>query len=617
MKNIYLTLIMLFVVASVAMAQTDDSQNYKVGKQVNNWDLGIHLGLSNSGTDTHSWGRHGASFTQSANFAYGLNLKYHLSDAFALRLNYFGSMIEGDDTNLPDGPCSDPNDEDRPENNCHLRRGWSYESPIHELSLDAEWEPLAGRRYSSYDNDEIEEGLRMGKFARNSDGRIMRVDSDGELRAIESFKRIISPYGTVGLAFAFTDPDIDFNGDLGPNLSARRQMDIEDFNNWNFQIPYGIGLRFDLSEKIYADVEFRSVVPITDWIDGMYNVTFSESDLNNNDSYQFGTVRLGFRLGSDPDTDGDGIKDKEDSCPFVPGDRSLNGCPDSDGDGVTDRLDSCPDVAGMAKFNGCPDSDGDGIVDSADRCPNTKGLSQYYGCPDTDGDGIIDGDDDCPTEAGLAKYNGCQPADRDQDGVIDDEDACPDTPGTMKGCPDSDGDGVADNDDRCPNVKGSVLGCPDSDGDGIMDSADKCPNQKGVASNNGCPERKIVTTTTPSAADISRINFAMRNIKFVTDSDAITGISSSRIDEAVAFANSYPGVRFMVAGYTDSRGDAEYNRRLSERRAKKVHDEMVKRGVDPLRLTFNGFGEESPIADNATSEGRAQNRRVEILLVNN
>lgn len=382
------------------------------------------------------------------------------------------------------------------------------------------------------------------------------------------------------------------------------------------QLPVGVGLRYDLSEKMFLDFELRAVVPTNDWLDGMYHVTASDDDRHGNDSYQFGNVRVGFRMGGTHDSDGDGVKDREDSCPMVPGLKYLDGCPDTDGDGLTDRLDSCPDVAGLAQYDGCPDTDGDGVVDNADNCPNVKGLSQYSGCPDTDGDGIIDEQDDCPTEAGLAKYNGCQPKDTDGDGFTDDEDKCPDVAGTLRGCPDSDDDGVADDNDKCPNEKGTALGCPDTDNDGIMDKLDKCPNTKGIAANNGCPERKVVNTK-PSTAEIEKINFSMRNIKFITDSDAVTDESSSKIDEAVIFANSYPGVVFLIAGYTDSVGDNAYNQRLSERRAKRVYDTMIKRGVDASRLRYAGFGEDNPIGANGTKEGRALNRRVEISVVGN
>lgn len=84
----------------------------------------------------------------------------------------------------------------------------------------------------------------------------------------------------------------------------------------------------------------------------------------------------------EPDTDGDGIPDKDDRCPQVAGLANMAGCPDSDGDGITDALDACPNAAGTADMKGCPDSDGDGIADNVDKCPKEKGVKAMSGCPE-------------------------------------------------------------------------------------------------------------------------------------------------------------------------------------------------------------------------------------------
>ncbi|HEX2618302.1 MAG TPA: OmpA family protein [Flavobacteriales bacterium] len=84
----------------------------------------------------------------------------------------------------------------------------------------------------------------------------------------------------------------------------------------------------------------------------------------------------------EPDTDGDGIPDKDDRCPKEPGLPALQGCPDTDGDGITDALDACPDKAGPANMQGCPDTDGDGIADNVDKCPTVAGVASMRGCPE-------------------------------------------------------------------------------------------------------------------------------------------------------------------------------------------------------------------------------------------
>jgi outer membrane protein OmpA-like peptidoglycan-associated protein len=123
---------------------------------------------------------------------------------------------------------------------------------------------------------------------------------------------------------------------------------------------------------------------------------------------------------------------------------------DSDGDGIIDKVDKCPEVPGLVEFEGCPDQDGDGIPDMDDECP------------DSDGDGIPDKDDECPEIPGIIDFNGCP--DSDGDGVQDSEDSCPEIAGipALKGCPDSHGDDVKDNDDKCPEIAGPINneGCP-------------------------------------------------------------------------------------------------------------------------------------------------------------
>lgn len=118
---------------------------------------------------------------------------------------------------------------------------------------------------------------------------------------------------------------------------------------------------------------------------------------------------------------------------------------DRDGDGVPDRDDSCPDdpedFDGFQDTDGCPDKDNDldGIPDEQDKCPNVKGPIENEGCPiiDTDGDGIPDKEDRCPNEFGPKANQGCPITDRDQDGIPDNEDKCPDEPGPKEnnGCP--------------------------------------------------------------------------------------------------------------------------------------------------------------------------------------
>lgn len=92
------------------------------------------------------------------------------------------------------------------------------------------------------------------------------------------------------------------------------------------------------------------------------------------------------------DKDDDGVEDKIDKCPDVPGSKKYNGCPvpDTDGDGMNDEADACPTVAGDINFNGCPvpDSDGDGVIDTEDKCTTEAGTKENHGCPEIKRDTI-------------------------------------------------------------------------------------------------------------------------------------------------------------------------------------------------------------------------------------
>ena len=76
----------------------------------------------------------------------------------------------------------------------------------------------------------------------------------------------------------------------------------------------------------------------------------------------------------------------------------------------------------------------------------------------------------------------------------------------------------------------------------------------------------------------------------------------------------YPGLKVQVEGYTDSVGGDEYNQKLSENRANAVHDFLVQNGVPAANVTATGYGKNKPVADNGTAAGRAQNRRVNLVV---
>jgi outer membrane protein OmpA-like peptidoglycan-associated protein len=306
------------------------------------------------------------------------------------------------------------------------------------------------------------------------------------------------------------------------------------------------------------------------------------------------------------DTDADGVPDYQDKCPNETGTSSTEGCPDSDKDGVADKDDQCPNEAGLVALNGCPDSDGDGIIDSKDKCPNIAGTKEMEGCPDRDGDGVRDDEDMCPDVKGLAMFKGCP--DTDGDGIEDSKDMCPLVKGTIatNGCPDTDNDGVHDGIDKCPLVAGDRThsGCPDTDKDGVYDDIDKCITIPGPASNSGCPELKKETK--------QLFQKALQGIQFETGKASIKPVSYPILNAIVTVMKENPSYKLKIGGHTDDVGEDEMNMTLSKDRASSVADYLITHGVDPLRVTSQGFGESQPVDTNLSDKGRTRNRRVEL-----
>ena len=115
-----------------------------------------------------------------------------------------------------------------------------------------------------------------------------------------------------------------------------------------------------------------------------------------------------------------------------------------------------------------------------------------------------------------------------------------------------------------------------------------------------------------SVASAAKKTIVLRGINFDFDSATIKPEFEGVLDAGVEALKENPGVRVQVAGYTDGVGTDEYNQGLSERRANAVLQYLSTHGIDASRLTAVGFGETNPVADNATADGRAQNRRVEL-----
>jgi outer membrane protein OmpA-like peptidoglycan-associated protein len=119
----------------------------------------------------------------------------------------------------------------------------------------------------------------------------------------------------------------------------------------------------------------------------------------------------------------------------------------------------------------------------------------------------------------------------------------------------------------------------------------------------------LVTTETARGLIVN-----MPDVLFATAKYDLTPEARVKLAKVSGILLSYPGLRMQVEGHTDSVGGEEYNQRLSEERAGAVRDFLVQQGVSMNTVAAVGYGKTEPVADNSTAGGRAQNRRVELVV---
>ncbi|MBC6366506.1 OmpA family protein [Algoriphagus sp. AK58] len=175
---------------------------------------------------------------------------------------------------------------------------------------------------------------------------------------------------------------------------------------------------------------------------------------------------------------------------------------------------------------------------------------------------------------------------------------------------DTDGDGIPDYLDKEVNTpvgaRVSSNGITmDSDSDGTPDHLDKCPFVPGPASTNGCPVEEV-----KDEIDYLKkaINEGYLNVYFAFDSDKPLAYSIGSANYISNFLKRNPGAKIEIKGYADELGPEDYNIKLSERRAKTVYELLISSGIEPTRLTFKGYGEDTSV-DKASQDARQMARR--------
>lgn len=224
---------------------------------------------------------------------------------------------------------------------------------------------------------------------------------------------------------------------------------------------------------------------------------------------------------------------------------------------------------------------GGGFAVSSNDLTSAAGMQNYVGkifvSPDADNDDVPDANDKCPgTPMGaMADVDGCTP-DGDNDGVYNYLDRCPRTP-----------EGLAVN----------AMGCPaDTDADGKYDDQDQSP-------------------TTPEWINDLKwgsVSPAVRYLWFDVNASQLRPWMYSVLDEYVAFLKIHQNLTLNVRGHASNPGTTYKNKDLSKNRAYAARDYLLKAGVNPSQLNVTFHGNEVPMADSSTVQGRNLNRRVEL-----
>ena len=363
----------------------------------------------------------------------------------------------------------------------------------------------------------------------------------------------------------------------------------------SIHVPVGAGLEIFASKKtsIVIDAGYRITDDYPDWLKkgnlGGYatakagiNVYLGSSDADDDDSDGLtnGEERT---LGTNPlspDTDGDGLKDGDE----VHRHKTNPVKTDTDGDGLNDGEE-------VSKYMTAPlksDTDGDGLSDGDEVTKHRTDPLKI----DTDGDGLSDGDEVMNYQSDPLNV------DTDGDGFSDSEEVQRYKTDPIKA--DSDSDGLSDSEEIKTSHTNPLKS--DTDGGGVSDGVEVKRGSNPLDAKDDVQTKSILEKG--KTVILKGVNFEFNKATLTKDSETTLGMAFDALDAS-------PDLNVLIVGHTDHVGSAAYNKKLSLRRAQTVKSWLTMKGIAAKRLTVAGKGFDEPIDDNATADGRANNRRIE------
>ncbi|MCB0749843.1 MAG: OmpA family protein [Ignavibacteriae bacterium] len=408
--------------------------------------------------------------------------------------------------------------------------------------------------------------------------------------------KVVNPYGFAGFGY------MKWKVDNKPNQNqyASPYSGVKE-DGYEWHAPVGLGMEIKLSNSLLLDLSGGYTFTFTDDLE-YFNTVDSPLD-GSNDGYWnagIGLVFTGESGSSDSDIDGLTL-DQEESLGTNPD------LPDTDGDGLIDGLEFNQYKTDPLKT----DSDNDGLSDNDE----VKNYTTNPNLADTDKDGISDGDE-------VLKYK-TDPlrVDSDFDGINDNDEIQITKTNPSKS--DTDGDGLKDGDERDKYKTSPTL--TDTDEDSIPDGDEILkyntnPNKKDTDGGTTDDYTEISRGTNPLNPEDDVIldikePIVLEGVTFATGSSELTPESEKMLLKVLNTLNAYPEMNVEIRGYTDNVGKASSNQALSQRRANSVRYWLLNKGVNQDRVVAKGYGEQNPIADNNTADGRRLNRRIEFVKI--